>query len=390
MFSKPLLQPTTPSSTGLTWLESNRNATGRWGSSTVVRDTTAAVAALARLSPNSSALPPAYAWLANKPPRNTAEHARIIAALARGGFNVSQLTSELLAAQRPVEIFGGNLNAPEGGWGAAPGYNSDSLNTALALEALRAAGMSGGTLPNGVAYLLAASNADGGWGLTRGESNLIVTAHVLLALGGYESIAGVPEAITAGGQYLTSRQNADGGWGTGGSNVIETGLVLYALQERGIAPANAAGANTFLASRQAADGSWNGRAYDTALALLVVDMSPTVATITDLRAERNASGTIVIHWATASEFDVVGFLILRSLDGQRRNAIEVSPIINAEGDSLTGFNYQWEDPELVRDATYWLSVINRDGSIEEYGPVRANSVPNTNEIRQIFLPIIQY
>jgi hypothetical protein len=58
---------------------------------------------------------------------------------------------------------------PSGGWSWYRGGAPDSNDTAAALQALRAAGVSGRPIDRGVAYLRAQQGRDGGWGLAQGR-----------------------------------------------------------------------------------------------------------------------------------------------------------------------------------------------------------------------------
>jgi squalene cyclase len=252
---------------GLAWLESHRNAAGGWGSAASIRDTAAAVQVLSFLRPASASLPPAYAWLLNRPARSHADQARIALLTSRWPRSTALLAS-LRADQNPAASQPSRPNAPEGGWGAAAGYTSDSLNTALALAALKGAGSTNSLLP-AVAYLVAAQNTDGGWGTAKGAgSSIEITAQVLPSLYTFSGAPGAGEAITRAKQYLLARQNPNGSWGQ--NSVVQSALAYRALGAASMPAAKAAAAVTFLLNSQSADGSWNGRPYDTALALLAL------------------------------------------------------------------------------------------------------------------------
>jgi squalene-hopene cyclase-like protein/prenyltransferase/squalene oxidase-like repeat protein len=60
---------------------------------------------------------------------------------------------------------------PSGGWSWRAGSAPDSNDTAAALEALRAAGVSGRPIRRGVAFLRRFQNSDGGFALTRGRAS---------------------------------------------------------------------------------------------------------------------------------------------------------------------------------------------------------------------------
>ena len=60
---------------------------------------------------------------------------------------------------------------PAGGWGWAPGGAPDSNDTAAAIQALRASGVSGAPIRRGLAYLRRLQNRDGGFELTPGRGS---------------------------------------------------------------------------------------------------------------------------------------------------------------------------------------------------------------------------
>lgn len=256
---------------GMAWLETQRSAAGGWGAGdTAIRDTTAVVDALGRFKSRSAVLPPAYAWLLSHPARNSADQARI-APLVAGRPGSAALIATLRASQNPVETTTSRPNAPEGGWGVAKGYSSDSVDTALAVIALKAVGVPDSSLLPAVAYLVAAQRSDGGWGVARGaDSTLGSTAHVLVALSGFSNAPGVAAAISRGRQYLLARQHGDGGWGAAASTVVESALAYRALRSGGLPAAVRSSGEQYLLSQQASDGSWNHKPYDTALVIIAL------------------------------------------------------------------------------------------------------------------------
>lgn len=166
-------------------------------------------------------------------------------------------------------------NGSDGGWGVNPGYASDSLHTALALAALKVAGVSGDGLARGVRYLTAAQNGDGGWGMNKGSaSDPALTAQVMLALTGYATEPDVITALTKSTQYLVSQQHGNGGWGATGSTVAESALVYYALRSQSVPDSVKQAAVAYLEGTQGPDGSWNDQPYDTALAVLALGTYP--------------------------------------------------------------------------------------------------------------------
>jgi len=96
----------------------------------------------------------------------------ILALRAAGEVPPAPLVRDVLAAQ-----------ASAGGWSWTRGVQPDSNDTAAALEALRAAGISGKPISRGLAALRRFRNADGGYGLTPGRpSDAQSTAWAIQAL----------------------------------------------------------------------------------------------------------------------------------------------------------------------------------------------------------------
>jgi prenyltransferase beta subunit len=132
-----------------------------------------------------------------------------------------------------------------GGWEWAPGWGADTNSTALALQALVAAGEppTATVVVGGLAYLKSAQNADGGFayaldGGAPGPSDANSTAYVVqaLAAAGKDPRAAAWQVGGVGPMdYLLSLQEADGGfaWQKGtGSNQLATQQVIPALLGR--------------------------------------------------------------------------------------------------------------------------------------------------------------
>lgn len=258
---------------GVAWLKANQNPSGSWGdpAGSEFRDTTVVVEVLHSLGEAGSEYDAALSFLTYTSAANNDYLARQITAMARVSMDVTSRASDLLASQNESWSGTGIPNEPEGGWGIAPGYATDVLDTALALEALHAAGLAGEQL-TAVNYLITAQNSDGGWGLSvgAGESNVYLTAKVLLTLNDYAAYFVLQTPINNGAQWLVAQQNPDGGWGSASSTVYETALAYHALDELDVEPNDPDAAVNYLLNSQAPDGSWNGAAYDTARAVLAL------------------------------------------------------------------------------------------------------------------------
>jgi hypothetical protein len=176
-------------------------------------------------------------------------------------------TFDNLVVYRTREFTVTGPNVPGGGWGTAPGYASDSLNTALALIALKSANASANPA-TALNYLIAAQNSDGGWSIVSGSpSDRTSTALAVQALAGYAGASGVQSALDRGKQYLLGGQNGNGSWD---NSVVATALTVKTLHGLNVPPESLDAARSYLSNTQSANGSWNDRVYDTALALIAL------------------------------------------------------------------------------------------------------------------------
>ncbi|MBA3942940.1 MAG: DUF3494 domain-containing protein [Herpetosiphonaceae bacterium] len=84
-----------------------------------------------------------------------------------------------------------------------------------------------------------------------------------------------------------------------------------------------------------------------------------------------AGQAIVVQWTTATELNTVGFNLYRSVDGERKDAVRVTPsMIPAEGNGIVGSTYAWTDTNVQKGSTYsyWLQETETAGTTNEYGP----------------------
>lgn len=246
----------------LQWLLARQLSDGRWedGAGSALRDTPAALDALRDGGVSGAPYEGGLAWLRAASPRNTdfaARRAQSLAA-ALGAAEKAALAAALLEWQNR-----------DGGFGAGPGYQSDPLDTALALRALAALGWpADAKVARALVYLRATRALDGGWAaLPGGETSSVATAQGLQAL---QDWAGHPVAQPLLGPVLAAlaaRRNADGGFGDGPSTPYASAAALRALLRGGAPAATVDPVTAWLQSAQRDDGSWNGSPYQTALVL---------------------------------------------------------------------------------------------------------------------------
>lgn len=245
---------------GMNWLRKKQTTDGYWQDSpfTTLRDSVVAFDTLADLDGGRfTGRTVALNWLRAQTDSNTDYLARRLRTLGRSGIDISSNATQLLAQRNT-----------DGGWGVALGYQSNPLDTALVIQALRPLESSLGqnSLDSAVNFLLTRQNPDGGWGnLGGGSSRLAVSAAVLQALVGRAQAGGWLNKANA---FLAGRQHADGGFGERESTVHDTAnVVLTLLAQNSLGLIRSADATTYIASAQRTDGSWDGSAYSSALAL---------------------------------------------------------------------------------------------------------------------------
>jgi hypothetical protein len=148
----PVLAP--PIADALAWLEAAQDIDGSWGDALPLTQTASVLETLPLIDACSPALEPGATWLAAQTAANHEFLARQTIALSGVPDyedEVAGLAVDLLALRNPAEFDGALPNWPEGGWGLAPGYETDCLTTALALEALARTGYNGGFAVNDAA-----------------------------------------------------------------------------------------------------------------------------------------------------------------------------------------------------------------------------------------------
>lgn len=244
---------------GLNWLFANQNLDSSFGnqSDLIFRDTEEVLNTLNILNQKDSQYQNGIQWAVNTKVNNIDFIARKILLLSKEGIDTSTGINLLLPNQNT-----------DGGWGLAV-QESDSIDTVLALQALKAVNFSDQTIiQSTINYVLSIQNPDGGWGFYQGdESSVYMTALVSMTLQQFPQTTSIATAINKATFFLIAHQNTDGGFGSSPSTVFETALSYLALVNEITDAIVIGNAINYLTSSQLPDGSWNDDPYSTALAL---------------------------------------------------------------------------------------------------------------------------
>lgn len=244
----------------LAWLITNQNGDGSWGTNTGLRmvETASAVEALVNAGVSSGdSFNRAVAWLENYQAASIDSLSRQALALYRAGRDVSGLTARLISYANE------STNGNKVSWGAYDHFGGSSLDTALAMDALRQTGANYPDTGFGLSYLFNQQNADGGWPYFKSNvgtpaSKVIPTAQTVLTLNRYKSNFSVQSFITNGINWLKTQQKSGGGFGEGATGtVLETTLAYRAIvAEAGTNDTAAVNAQNFLIAQQQANGGY--------------------------------------------------------------------------------------------------------------------------------------
>jgi sugar lactone lactonase YvrE len=238
---------------GVTWLSQQARADGTVAGeaasiATAFQTRTETLTTLKQFS----TAPTALADLVSTQSEDGTEYlARKIATLAPVGRNVSASVTAL-----------GALQNADGGFGGAAGYQSNALDTAFALLALRAAGStSGSAASNAIAYLVASQGTDGSFAINE-QSTVYVTSYALQALNAFAQTNSVTNSVQSAKNWLVSAQTA-GAYAA----VLDNALAAIALVGSTTDTTAYAGTQVVLNNSQLADGSWSDDPYLTSIVI---------------------------------------------------------------------------------------------------------------------------
>jgi subtilase family serine protease len=279
---------------GLDYLTSIQNMDGSWDSN--ITDTLPATTAVIETyqvlgETTSQNYTDAVSWLQSEAIDTTDYLSERVRVLRAGGADLDMILSYL------DSIY-------TGAWGGYEDYESNILDTTLALQALKAVDYTDfDTISYALGYLINNQNPDGGFGFYSGdESNVYMTAVVLKTLSSYNNTFDLQAEIDDAVAYLLTTQNPDGSFGEG--TVYETAVALDALIASDADPLTGSGqaiqnAIDYLLTNQLTNGSWNDDPYSTALALRALsnvkpNLSITNADITFSNPAPTVGDTITI------------------------------------------------------------------------------------------------
>lgn len=97
------------------------------------------------------------------------------------------------------------------------------------------------------------------------------------------------------------------------------------------------------------------------------------------------SSAIQLQWETATEYDIYGFRIWRSVNGHRDEAaLLTTKSIVATGTASSGASYRFTDTDVAlgNTYTYWLEKISVDNSSEDIRSVAVNL------LNMLYLPVV--
>ncbi|MEY8198664.1 MAG: carboxypeptidase regulatory-like domain-containing protein [Colwellia sp.] len=194
--------------------------------------------------------------------------ARHLIASGKGAAGTDSQIKELLLRQNR-----------DGGFGDQLGYDSTSLDTAFALDAVHAIGTNDASvISSALAFLKAQQHTDGSFSITYAQQDSVyTTALVMQVLQRYIFAYPVSDILDSGKGFLVSQQEATGEW----NSEWLTSQVLLALIPMTTDTSSVEASIDYLIHKQNADGSWANDVYSTALVLRVAHLLQTFETPAD-------------------------------------------------------------------------------------------------------------
>ncbi|MDZ7374273.1 MAG: hypothetical protein ONB23_09925 [candidate division KSB1 bacterium] len=112
-------------------------------------------------------------------------------------------------------------------------------------------------------------------------------------------------------------------------------------------------------------GSWHAGAAGTDTDLDAQEDVSLPVLLVSFEARRTPEGVVEVRWQTASEVEIVGFHVCRSVEGLPGPGDSVSGLIRTQGQEATGASYVWCDAQVpvAEQVWYALYAVEHDGSV---------------------------
>ncbi len=350
---------------GLSYLSATQNPDGSWSgpATSAVYNTFTSLEALLAFNKIDANYGVGLQWCQSYPAVNVDYLSNRIMLLSRSNLSYTDDLNTLLSL----------CNTDTGGWGLKS-YSNDLLDTALALQALKAANYSDySILAQAINFLTSTQNSDGGWGSTvGGESTNYVTALVLKALSEYSRVIIMQETISKASSYLLSKQNTDGGFGNSPSTVYDTALSVISLIDSGSnSTQSIVNGINYLASYQSPDGSWDQDPYYTALALQALAAARPNLTVSNISLSqpmpREGEETIITATIKNAGFEDTSNVVVRfyigdpSAGGVQIGVDQIIPSLSVNSTAQVSVNSSFSG---TGGKTIFV-VVDPDNSISE-------------------------
>ncbi|MGM7703483.1 VWA domain-containing protein [Pseudalkalibacillus sp. Hm43] len=325
------------------WLIENQNEEGNWGTAPAekIRNTSEIAKYLQSYSIDEGALTKASAWLESQEYPNNDFMVRTLPFIKDSESRQNSIRKLL------------NSQNPDGGWGAAEGYESDVFDTVLVLnELINNIEGNDASIQKAITYLLNEQLEDGSWAFNqKGPGNAIVTSRTILLLNDYLVTSGstskeILASLKHAGDYLLSLQQEDQTMGMEGVAFQRTLTAYQAiLQTDGLQPVNRV--HEKVLSVQKENGSWEDDPYLTLLALqsLKSYLEATSVSISDIELYKISETDKI----PATEFSAYETMLIKPNYDSASGNVQVLAFIETPGGDIEAVNVEEELRWEVRD-----------------------------------------
>jgi len=88
------------------------------------------------------------------------------------------------------------------------------------------------------------------------------------------------------------------------------------------------------------------------------------------------SGRVILSWTTQSETQNLGFHVFKSLTEKGEKTKVTTKMISGAGNSESKHFYQWEDPDVQENITYfyWVADVSENGMMRFHGPKKIETI----------------